>query len=99
MSEAIQLEAFVRIDNPTEDDILDPRRLAILADQQQKAWNEDAMPQVRALLAAGWLPELSDRDLDTWQWAWRAPAKRAGKQGRRYASTSQAFNAMQRGKP
>jgi hypothetical protein len=56
--------------------------------------NAAAMPQVRALLAAGWRVEWPDHDLDTWQWAWRRPARRPGQPGRRFASTNQAFQSL-----
>lgn len=69
----------------------------------------NCMPQVDALLAADWkfeLPEIVNRKdgethmgTEPWQWYWRAPAKRAGSKGRRYLSTQQAFNALQRGRP
>lgn len=69
-----------------------------------------ALPQVDALLQAGWryeLPEIVNRKegeppakhfTEPWQWYWRAPSKRKGHPGRRYLSTNQAFNAMNRAK-
>lgn len=49
------------------------------------------------LLAAGWMFELPSHDyLDPWQWAWRRPPKRPGKEGRRFASTGQAITAMRK---
>ena len=67
-----------------------------------------ALPQVDALLQAGWryeLPEIVNRKDDEppsknftepWQWYWRAPSKRKGRPGRRYLSTNQAFSALTR---
>ena len=97
-SEAIPLEAFIRIDKPTMADIDDPVRFRILCAQARQEAIDNSMPQVRDLLAAGWTYELPREELDPWQWAWRAPPKRQGKPGRRYASTQQAFNAMQNAK-
>ena len=66
----------------------------------------ECMPQVEALIDAGWkyeLPELVNRkdgdkkplmETEPWQWYWRAPSKRKGSKGRRYLSTNQAFNAL-----
>ena len=82
--------------------------LAELAEQTKLEIRRDCMPQVDALLLAGWkweLPEIVNRkdgekftrmDTEPWQWYWRAPSKRAGGKGRRYLSTNQAFNALQR---
>ena len=53
--------------------------------------------QANDLLAAGWRFELPDvSDPEVWQWYWRAPPKRAGGKGRKYLSTNQAWNALQR---
>lgn len=67
------------------------------------------MIQVDALLLAGWsfeLPEIVNHNppkqnwshtrSEPWQWYWRRPGPRGG---RRFLSTSQAYNALQRGKP
>lgn len=69
----------------------------------------NSLPQVDALLQAGWkfeLPEIvnhnppkhdwSKTETEPWQWYWRAPAKRKGSKGRKYQSTTQAFNALKR---
>lgn len=59
---------------------------------------EAALPQVDALMAAGWTFELPDvSGPEPWQWYWRRPARRKGKKGRKFLSTNQAFNAMLRG--
>jgi hypothetical protein len=57
--------------------------------------------QVDALLAAGWTFEGTDGGppdgrLEPWAWSWRRPGKRAGRKGRRYPSTNQAYNALMR---
>jgi hypothetical protein len=82
--------------------------LSELAEQTKLEIRRNCMPQVDALLMAGWkyeLPEIANRkdgenftrmDTEPWQWYWRAPSKRAGGKGRRYLSTNQAFNALQR---
>jgi hypothetical protein len=83
-----------------------------------KDWPEDAkasllqcrancMPQVDALIAAGWvfeLPEVVNRkegeppgmDTEPWQWYWRSPKKGKRRRGHKYMSTQQAFNALQK---
>lgn len=64
---------------------------------------ERDMPQVNALLDAGWkfeLPEIVNgwkrTSTEPWQWYWRSPPKRRGSKGRRYMSTQQAFNALRK---
>lgn len=77
-----------------------------LAEQTKLQIRRDCMPQVDALMSAGWkfeLPEIVNRrdgenfrcETEPWQWYWRSPPKRPGSKGRRYLSTNQAFNAMQ----
>lgn len=66
----------------------------------------NCMPQVDALMAAGWrfeLPEVVNRkdgetrmETEPWQWYWRSPPKRKGSKGQKYWSTQMAFNALQR---
>lgn len=67
----------------------------------------NSLPDVDALLSAGWryeLPEIvnhkegepSHMETEPWQWYWRSPPKRKGSKGRRYLSTTQAFNALKR---
>lgn len=68
----------------------------------------NSLPQVDALLQAGWryeLPEVVNRkddkppsklDSEPWQWYWRSPPKRKGSKGRKYWSTQQAYNALLR---
>lgn len=68
----------------------------------------NSLPQVDALLMAGWkyeLPEIVNRkdgeaftrmDTEPWQWYWRSPPKRKGNKGRKYLSTTMAFNALNR---
>jgi hypothetical protein len=87
---------FLRIENATQADVADPERFAAMCRQTRQGWTDNAMPQVRALLTAGWKYEIPEGDADPWQWAWRSPPKRTNSMGRRYASTNQAFNALQR---
>lgn len=61
--------------------------------------------QCLALWQAGWTSENANpASAGFWGQAqlmslyWRAPSKRPGKPGRRFLSTNQAFNAMQRGR-
>ena len=83
-----------------------------IASHSGEIWLEirrNCMPQVDALIAAGWryeLPEIVNRkditvqenrmDTEPWQWYWRSPPKRQGSKGRKYLSTQQAFNALNR---
>lgn len=89
---------FVRIENPTLEDFLVPERMFILCRQAREEFNRECEPQVRALIAAGWIAEPLRADLEPWQWYWRAPKKRTWTKGRLYLSTQQAFNALQKGK-
>jgi hypothetical protein len=89
-------EAFERIDNPTMEDLLDPARMKILCRQYTQEQNRRHEPEVRALLAAGWIAEPVRADSDPWQWAWRRPPRRPGSKGMRFASTGQAFNALKK---
>lgn len=65
------------------------------------------MPQVDALMAAGWkfeLPEIVNHNpprhnwsnirSEPWQWYWRSPPMRKNSKGRKYWSTQQAFTAL-----
>lgn len=52
--------------------------------------------QALELWQAGWTSESERPDAQVMSWYWRAPSKRPGKQGRKYLSTNQAFNAMRR---
>lgn len=66
----------------------------------------NCMPEVDALLAAGWrfeLPEIVNRndgefhsDTEPWQWYWRRPPRRKGSRGMKFWSTTMAFNALNR---
>lgn len=61
-----------------------------------------SLVEVDALLLAGWkfeLPEIVNGwggETEPWQWYWRSPPKRRGSKGRKYWSTTQAFNALRR---
>lgn len=49
------------------------------------------------LILAGWRFELpAIQDPDIFQWYWRSPPKRKGSRGRKYWSTTQAYNALMR---
>lgn len=70
---------------------------AILIARQRHYENRACMPQVEALLAAGWRFELPDvPDPDPWQWYWRRPPRRKGSKGMFFWSTQQAYNALMR---
>ena len=71
----------------------------------------NCLPQVDALLAAGWryeLPEIVNRkddeppstlDSEPWQWYWRRPARRKNSPGMKFWSTQMAYNALMRESP
>jgi hypothetical protein len=83
--------------NYTFEDCLDPDKMALIIKQSIKASAEAAMPQVEALMAAGWTFEIvSTSATEPWQWAWRRPPRRKNSPGMRFASTNQAFNALMR---
>ena len=79
-----------------------PANLLLAASHQRLRANREGEKQARELLAAGWTIDFDTicehSDIDTWQWAWRAPPKRPGKPGRRYGSTNQAVMALRRSK-
>lgn len=59
----------------------------------------NALPQVDALMAAGWKWELpAVQDSEPWQWYWRRPPRRKGSKGRLFLSTNQAYQALMREK-
>ncbi len=70
--------------------------------RNKQDFEEQAVP----LMLAGWTMELPEshrhNSKDFWRQGqvmslyWRAPSKRPGKPGRKYLSTNQAFNAMNR---
>jgi hypothetical protein len=59
----------------------------------------DGMPQVEALMSAGWLFECVHENSEPWQWAWRRPKRRANSKGMRFASTNQAYQALRKENP
>lgn len=68
-----------------------------LIEQSKHEGRMEAMPQVDALMAAGWKFEIpSQSGTEPWQWYWRRPPRRKGTKGRLFLSTNQAFNALKR---
>lgn len=78
-----------------------------LGEEAMLQCRRNSLPEVDALLQAGWsfeLPEVVNHNppkhdwshtfSEPWQWYWRSPPKRKGKKGRKYLSTTQAFNAL-----
>jgi hypothetical protein len=61
-----------------------------------RAAEQSNQREARELIAAGWRPEPLHADDMVYQWRWRRPSRRAGKPGRLFLSTTQAFNAMKR---
>lgn len=61
-------------------------------DSRRASWQ-----QTDALILAGWKWELpASADPEPWQWYWRRPPKRKMGKGRFFASTNQAYQALQR---
>lgn len=86
---------------PTPEEIdailADPAKRAAMSRQEQQKWADEAMPKVRALMAAGWQFEVvHECCAEPWQWAWRRPPRRKGSLGMRFAGTNQAYNALMR---
>lgn len=71
--------------------------LMSVADREE-ANRRDLENQAIPLWLAGWTSEtpMPKRQTEVMSWFWRAPSKRPGKPGRKYLSTSQAFNAMKK---
>lgn len=73
-----------------------PEELA-LVERTKLQIRANCMPQVDALIDAGWRFELPNSpDSEPWQWYWRRPPRRAGSKGMFFWSTQQAYNALQR---
>lgn len=71
---------------------------AVMIEQEKQAARDECKYQVDALIDAWWtiiIPE-DGRGDEPWQWYWRRPSKRKGKPGRKYLSTNQAYNALQK---
>jgi hypothetical protein len=65
----------------------------------RESTNEMDLGQAIELWMEGWTSEPQRPDADVMSWYWRRPSRRPGRPGRRYLSTNQAYNAMQKGKP
>lgn len=63
---------------------------------QTLAARRECMPQVHALLRAGWRFELPEGDPEPSAWYWRRLPRRKGSKGMFFASTNQAYQAMMR---
>lgn len=74
-----------------------------LVEETKLRLRRNAVVECDALIAAGWkfeLPEIVNNwpthESEPWQWYWRSPPRRRGSKGRKYWSTTQAFNALRR---
>lgn len=76
----------------------DAQSLLNLASQaRREEMNEVDMAQAIDLWLAGWTSETpSSTQVDVMSWYWRRPSRRERRPGRRYASTNQAWKALQR---
>ncbi len=75
-----------------------------MLDLAAKAGREESnahdMEQATVLWLENWISELPDPryEYDVMSWYWRRPSRREGKPGRKFLSTSQAYNALRREK-
>ena len=87
-----------------DDGTIDREKLDIAARASHKESNDAEMEKALELSAAGWTPEIEKHhtphpltgNVDVMSWYWRRPARRKGQKGRRYLSTNQAWNALNR---
>lgn len=96
----IEPTTFRQVTNDTCANIplIDLLGLAEMQKRSQRDFEQQAIP----LMLAGWTSEVPNptNRKDPWLQCqtmslyWRAPSKRAGKPGRRYLSTNQAYNAL-----
>lgn len=71
---------------------------AVMIEHEKQSQRDECKYQVDALIDAGWrmiIPE-GGRGDEPWQWYWRRPSRRKGQEGRKYLSTNQAYNALQK---
>lgn len=70
-----------------------------LVEESKLECRRNCLPQVDALIDAGWRFELpATKDSEPWQWYWRSPPKRKGSKGKFHWSTQQAYNALMKQK-
>lgn len=87
-----------------KDGTIDREMLDIGAQALHKESNDAEMEKALELSAAGWTPEIEKQhtphpftgSVDVMSWYWRRPPRRQGAKGRRFLSTNQAWNALQR---
>jgi len=88
---------------------LTPEMLDNLGHEAMMECRRNSVVECDVLIAAEWryeLPEIvnhnppkhdwSKHESEPWQWYWRSPPKRKNSKGRKYWSTTQAFNALKR---
>lgn len=78
----------------TEDGKLSLLQLSCRASRDKM--NDQDIGKALELWMAGWTSHPVRPDSDVFQWQWRASPKRAGKPGRKYLSTEQAFRALKK---
>jgi len=84
-------DRYLRNDWSSGNELLDLLSVANREESNKRDLETQAIP----LWLAGWTSESDGkRQEEVMSWYWRAPSKRLGKPGRKYLSTSQAFNAM-----
>ena len=96
MSEELKIILDLMTDEQAAKLAVDTGNKAMMAAVGRRMMERSEVDKCRALLHAGWLPLFPFDDAMPYQWQWRAPTKRVGKPGRKYLSTSQAFNAMEK---
>lgn len=85
------------------DGTVDRELLEIGARAEHKKQNDEEMEKALELSAAGWTPEIEHHtphpftgSVDVMSWYWRRPSRKKGQKGRRFFSTNQAWNALQK---
>lgn len=103
-SDAVQMHMGKLITPTGQVSLLELCSTALREADDEQTFEEQCIP----LMLAGWTSEVPEcyqnNSRDKWSQCpqmslyWRSPSKRPGKPGRKYLSTNQAFNAMQRAK-
>lgn len=88
--------SFQRAFDPTKIGYTHEQWYEIIENNRAEA-EESCRHQVNALIDAGWTMVIPNSiQTETWQYYWRRPPKKKGGTGRKYLSTNQAFNALQK---
>ena len=73
-----------------------PSLLDLAGKAVMESCDREALEQAHELWMAGWTSEPVTPKSQVMSWYWRRPPRRAGKPGRKYLSTNQAWMALKR---